>query len=255
MVSIRFFQLVLLFCFSCQAFAIEVPSLMYRTDTRPPDEIFQNGFESWGDEIEVLRHVLGTSIVEKKTGLIATTSEMSVAWDIASKYLIDENNEQDHIWIYLITPGINFYNVNSSLLNAYMHGTGDLVPSQALFTYATFSHEHEFAAESLIVNTQIKGAARIKVRTRPDGEEEIYVEKKELNGAYNPTTPEVSSEFLPAIEMPADFDVYYEGDLRLYPITAALGVSGYIGRGTKYKKTKFSTLANVIKEKGLVSFD
>lgn len=260
MALIRFFQLVLLFCFSCHAFAIEAPQQVYRVDTRHPDEIFQHGFEAWGNIIEVLRHVTGTSIVDRTSGLVSTTSDFGVARNIVSRYLLDEDHDEAEIWIYIITPGFNFYDVNASLLHAFMHGVGDLMPGQALYTHAVFGHEREFAADGLISTTQIQGALRATRIVLPNGEEDIHIDDLEHgvpNPEYTPTYPQISPENLPIVEMPEDFEVYYDGDLQLYPVTAALGVNGCIGVGgeTQCKKTKFSKVVDVIERKVFATFN
>ncbi|GAA2523155.1 scabin-related ADP-ribosyltransferase [Pilimelia columellifera] len=49
---------------------------LYRSDTRDPDEIFANGFESRGDNMDVLEHASGWS---KDSGYVATATSEKVA--------------------------------------------------------------------------------------------------------------------------------------------------------------------------------
>ena len=79
---------------------------LYRFDTRSPLEIQQlGGFKSWGDNMNLLEHANGTSIANKTSGYIGTSTNKLAALELSSERVG---------YIYKIKP-INGVNVNAKL--------------------------------------------------------------------------------------------------------------------------------------------
>ncbi len=256
---IKVLQLIFLCLLPCHVFAIEAPNEVYRIESRTPDYIFEHGFSSWGESIELLRHVNGESLIDRTSGLISTSSDYDVMRDIAINYLINEGHHNEVLWIYTITPGYQFHDVNGSLLHANMLSEGGIIAGQTLYTYANFAHEEEFAAEGHILPSQVRSAVSARYMRLPNGEEIVYIDNDNgvSNPQYVPTPASISTEFLPVIPMPSDFPVYYAGDLRWHPVTASLDVHECVGVGGQIEceKTLFSTTIEVIKRKVFATFN
>nr|WP_244891701.1 hypothetical protein [Micromonospora yangpuensis] len=103
---------------------------LYRSDTRDPSEIFANGFESRGDNMDVLEHASGWS---RDSGYVSTTTSERVA----------------------INRGGNVYEVRA-----------DGVDVNKEFPGNPFSHEREVAvprsiAPECIVSCRLPDGARV----------------------------------------------------------------------------------------------
>lgn len=158
----------LLFCFvmtisfSTNSFAIVPPERVYRTDSRAPQMIFQNGFTSWGQNRDLLRHVIGDSSRDRTDGLISTSGNWDSARQITTDLLL-AREVGSIFYIYSIRPSQSFYDVNGSLIrNNMINSNNDLGP-QSLYVYTTFSWQEEFASEYSIPRENIEYAQEARL--------------------------------------------------------------------------------------------
>jgi len=95
----------------------ELPTVLYRVDTRPPEEVFQDGFSAWGSDLDLVRHTINTQ--DRSSGFVATTSDLAAANRIANDYLAQTDaaggRRYRTVWLYRIAPGSDMHNVAQSL--------------------------------------------------------------------------------------------------------------------------------------------
>jgi RHS repeat-associated protein len=95
------------------AFSLKAsPDLLFRFDTRAPEEI-QNasGFQSWGNNMNLSEHVDGSSLLNKTSGYVGTTTDPSVLSEWQEGY------EQGYI--YQIQRPANAIDVNAQYGSQY----------------------------------------------------------------------------------------------------------------------------------------
>ncbi|EBC5529440.1 hypothetical protein C3M26_21680 [Salmonella enterica] len=100
------------------------PKFVYRVDSRRPDEIFQNGFEAWGNNYNLIAHVNGASCSTSgsQSGFISTTSNLDAANAIAEQHVA----ERGVAYIYTIRADNTFYNAAESI--DWLHSTYNAGP-------------------------------------------------------------------------------------------------------------------------------
>ena len=95
----------------------ELPRILYRVDTRPPEVVFRDGFSAWGNNMDLVRHTINTR--DNSSGFVALTDDLGAANQIANDYLsdLDEagNRRHDRVWVYRVAPGADVHNVTRSL--------------------------------------------------------------------------------------------------------------------------------------------
>lgn len=121
--------LFILSIFSVQtiyAFADDVPNkgTVFRVDTRPPDEIFRDGFRSWGDDDNVRDHSSGASCYNhrRESAFVAVTTDPEYAGQYARRLA---EQMEGTAYVYIITSRDNMYNFFETLRVAgYQTGLG-----------------------------------------------------------------------------------------------------------------------------------
>ncbi|RNA61476.1 hypothetical protein D1631_05780 [Chryseobacterium nematophagum] len=104
---------------------IPIPNLVYRVDSRSPDEIFRDGFTARGISYNLGNHVLGGSYLNN-SGYISTSENMESTINMTSSSInnslqttwgVDSYGRgQFRTWIYFIAPSpTNFISVNANL--------------------------------------------------------------------------------------------------------------------------------------------
>lgn len=102
-----------LFLISAHAFSTD---FVYRVDTRPPDVIFAQGFNSWGDNLNLQQHLRGHSCTPSgESAFISTTTSLSETNSIARQYFSSRSGSGRRYYRYRIRADINFYNVAPSV--------------------------------------------------------------------------------------------------------------------------------------------
>ncbi|MGW8955492.1 alpha/beta hydrolase [Streptomyces sp. NPDC055709] len=92
------------------------PTVLYRVDTRPPSEIFAEGFSSYGKDLDLEKHARGATTIgnsreAKSSGFVATTSNRNFAVRFSEQLLSDKPT----VYLYEIVPNRSFYDLRSSL--------------------------------------------------------------------------------------------------------------------------------------------
>lgn len=213
------------------AYALEPPVVVYRADFREPAVIFANGFEPWGEDNELLRHVSGENSRSHTSGLVGTTSDFNAIRRLATELLIPTDRD-DTLWIYSITPSREFYDVNGSLLHATMANQNSAtIPGQALHLYSMFAWQEEFAALNGIRSTQIIEAISARRVVDEDGDASVVIDHEHVfaNNHYIPSNPEINPGYLNATAVLDNFSVFFIGDLHRNPILASFDVEGCVG--------------------------
>lgn len=124
----------------------EPPKIVYRMDTRPPEVIFENGFENWGDETSLFEHVEGISMgLTDGTGsaYVATTTNLDYALEFARAV------RPNVFYIYEIRASNNFYSIYESF-NEYAN-----IESGYSAIRDNFESSNEYVAYRGIPNRQI----------------------------------------------------------------------------------------------------
>lgn len=210
---------ILIFYTLKTAYAVPPPDVVYRYDSRPPNQIFAAGFRSWGDDEDLLRHVSGESINNRTSAFVSTTSNWMTIEQMA-RTLMGPNTQA---WVYAIRPTANFHDINGSLINSSIQHVEHLYTSrQSMALYRIFSWQEEFAAYNTITNTQIHYAQAIT----SNEENAITISPVQVhNAAYEQRAPQISHNFLNATDAVIP-NVYYLGDFDHNPVEPALGIDG-----------------------------
>lgn len=94
------------------------PRFLYRLDERSPNEIFRDGFKSWGGDEDIVRHLEGESTRNKASAYIATSeSKQYLTGRFAYIYGRAQTKAKEQapndIYVYTIANRSNFTCVNS----------------------------------------------------------------------------------------------------------------------------------------------
>lgn len=218
-------------CFSCLFFFLAAisaipsfsftPAVVYRVDYRHPDEIFERGFTSWGRNTELLTHIIGDSIRNRTDGLIATTSSIESARQIAADVM---PSDDDVAWLYEIIPNDNFYDVNSSLINAATtHNFTSDIATQSLNVNTRYSWQFEYVSTAAINRNQIIRARENRwVNGRIEWHNTIIRE----NGYVGNITPSVNHNYLTLTQTVDGLPVNFFGRYDDNPIGIYFGRDG-----------------------------
>lgn len=179
----------------------EIPSLLYRVDSRNPTEIFESGFQIPGSGVNenLLDHVNGFSLIDGTADLAKTTNFVSTSTDIsmAAKWIRTKDID---VWVYAIEPDISFYSINSSLENAAKNNADPLLRRWSNRVLDAFGNQSEWVARGGIKTENIVGA--IPYRASIDGSripDIAGIINNDLNYVESTTSP--SSDPFPITEV------------------------------------------------------
>lgn len=224
--SIYLFVSALFLSLPLSVMAVTPPDQVYRGDFRSPDDIFRTGFISWGDNRELLHHVVGVSSRDRNDGLISTTSNFDAMRQIAVDLLIPTDVDET-LWIYAIRPGNTFYDINGSLMHANMQQHGTDIRQQSLYAYVTFAWQEEFASLGIIPTQQIEYAQSARRVVHTDGTAEVIISNERVyNNAYVNGAPAINSGYINATQSVEGIPTYYFGDVHRNPVQASFDVDG-----------------------------
>ncbi|MDC7862235.1 scabin-related ADP-ribosyltransferase [Pantoea ananatis] len=121
----RIFLVLIFFTSIISCAKAEPPNFVWRTDTRDYNEIFQNGFKSWGGNNNIYEHLSGVSCFsyqdEHDSAFISTTASHEAAVDFADVELSEAYSKKAGksavVYIYKIRATNNFYDGVTSLEN------------------------------------------------------------------------------------------------------------------------------------------
>lgn len=133
---------------------VSVPAFVYRTDTRGPDEIFDEGFEILGMNDNVFDHLSGS-----ESAFVSTSSE-----ELSALAMLENEEAENQIigWLYKIAPDSAFFSMNASLQRVINdpQATADM-QAQALHYLQAYGGEYEWAAHVGIPSEHIVEAAPV----------------------------------------------------------------------------------------------
>lgn len=121
----KFILITLFWAISFCSFAVENTGRLYRVDTRGPDEIFNNGFHSFGDNDNLRDHSRGASCTrgDQTSAFISVSADPEYAATYARRLLQHVNQP---VYVYIINSTQNMYNMATSLRNIdYQTGIRD----------------------------------------------------------------------------------------------------------------------------------
>lgn len=185
MKSIYFYGLIYLLFFSSlpfKAIANPPPKFVYRYDTRPPGEIFNNGFTAMGVELgnnDPLLHIVGGDVLDD-TRFISTSESPGALVNVFTEMQIESNTRE--IYLYRIRAAPNFYSMLDYLNNLIQigHITGDSRVTLAASLLERYRYQREWFAVDRIDANQIAGVQRLLNH----GEEHVSIGPEELNRNY-----------------------------------------------------------------------
>ncbi|MFD1792195.1 hypothetical protein ACFSE0_11160 [Ochrobactrum teleogrylli] len=152
-------SLLLIAAFVKSTLAQEVPDVLFRADRRDPSIIFASGFQSWGDDEDIIRHVSGYSVgVFPSSNYVATTTSA----EIAAKFLSWDQSYQT-FWVYTIRPNNSFYSANLSLREIVNTSNDENVIAEAR---SLISSQNEWLALRQIPPSQIISATEYRNNTQ-----------------------------------------------------------------------------------------
>ncbi|MUV14053.1 hypothetical protein [Noviluteimonas gilva] len=102
--------------------------LVYRADSRPPEDMFASGFFGRGSNMDLLAHTLGGSCEETNLARASTWVSMSAEHETAIGFAtgrlegIEENGPEHSMWIYTIRPDETYLDVRSVIQSAAFAG-------------------------------------------------------------------------------------------------------------------------------------
>ncbi|MFD1792207.1 hypothetical protein ACFSE0_11270 [Ochrobactrum teleogrylli] len=251
---------------SKEALSVEAPAFVYRFDSRSPNSpnnLFQNGFKSWGGNDNIIQHVTGDSVGgvtgnKENSAFIPTSDEFDSALDFARMTFGGISSLQDKtLWIYKIKTSNSFYYVPSTLQsiidkNYYKNSRDSLLIIEYLIR--EYESEREWVAVREIKNSQIYSAFPISY---DKSTHKISVSKELLNDKYvyiseNPIPPYVYT--------PGDttiYNIYAYNGLKITPdqcqidgnakgATNLKDDSSFCGKFKKYTPKKYANLLRYI---------
>ncbi|MEB7886052.1 scabin-related ADP-ribosyltransferase [Serratia fonticola] len=91
------------------------PIFVYRLDERNHVEIFSNGFQSWGQDEDILKHITGASTRNHTSAYIATSSDVNYLKKFAYLYgrsqRMFKGNTPETLYVYKIRNQPNMISV------------------------------------------------------------------------------------------------------------------------------------------------
>jgi hypothetical protein len=138
------------------------PTVLYRVDTRPPDEVFTEGFQPLGTESNLIAHVIGQSIADRTSSFIALTDDLAYAQRLAVQTV--NGVGRPDAYIYTIEPRQSMFSVNVSLRDSddalQASGLGDTDAHRILLNsvLSVMQHQHEWVSDEAIPSTAIRSA-------------------------------------------------------------------------------------------------
>ncbi len=89
---------------------------VYRVDSRPPDTIFRDGFNSHGDNLNLQQHIRGYSCAagSRDSAFIATTTNIDETYSIARQYF-SSSTFTGRMYRYRIRADTNYYHLEPSV--------------------------------------------------------------------------------------------------------------------------------------------
>jgi pertussis toxin subunit 1 len=167
----------------------ENPRLLWRIDTRTPNQIFNSGFASWGNNDNVRDHISGASCVElpqaeRDTAFISVSADRNWIEQVAAERAMLTPSVA--IYIYQIRADSNFYNGERSLQYYANEHPDELIP---LLAYSPSRESNEYLSYLEINSQNIVSAAGLVYHQGA-----IIELPEERNPHYRPLDTQASEE-------------------------------------------------------------
>ncbi|MFQ2123353.1 phospholipase effector Tle1 domain-containing protein [Aeromonas jandaei] len=130
-----------------------LPTRVYRSDLRSPDEVFSNGMPISGTDDDIYRHVNGSSCKKGTSAFLATSDNL----EFLKKHWAKDGllmSKQDFIYIYEIIPDARFFNAYHSLSYTSKKNKDSSLQSTA----ERFKHQGEWLAKGGVSAENIASA-------------------------------------------------------------------------------------------------
>lgn len=169
----------------------EVPTDLFRRDTRGPDIIFNQGFLARGSNTNLIQHVSGVSLHGDRgtvplSGWVSTSA--SLRWTTIPRYPITE------FWVYTITPDSRAYSVQASFehyINTNPDSSGAAYVRRLLELYGD---QHEWSVLGGIPASSVRFATRYVFT-----EGEFRADEIRQNPGYRSSIPSANPEPYPLV--------------------------------------------------------
>ena len=149
-----------------------LPTRVYRSDLRSPDEVFSNGMPISGTDDDIYRHVNGSSCKKGTSAFLATSDNL----EFLKKHWAKDGllmSKQDFIYIYEIIPDARFFNAYHSLSYTSKKNKDSSLQSTA----ERFKHQGEWLAKGGVSAENIASA---EVYGRTDkGNDIVFIKRVE----------------------------------------------------------------------------
>ncbi|MDF3982561.1 hypothetical protein P3W23_11230 [Luteibacter sp. PPL554] len=156
----------------------------YRMDTRPPHEVFRDGFTARGDNPSVFEHVVGFTCQpgNPTTAFVAVTAD--------ERFAIDWGRQNEavgtHFYVYRLRASDHFHNAAQSLFHASRQTHDDIYDVTAW----TYLAESEWVTRHPVPATNIIEATEYISRGRQQAPERLrhyeHLGASNLPGSINP---------------------------------------------------------------------
>ncbi|NWC09124.1 hypothetical protein HX776_09880 [Pseudomonas agarici] len=170
---------VLLFC----SLVLATPSEVYRVDERDPDEIFRDGFLSWGKNDYLLDHVLGASLLQRGdrgSFFVATTDNFETAKFIAQRrYHFQPNLRNRSLYIYTIRADQHFYEVDRYMESMESNPPKEENQRSIAEARRAYAYQREWVAAGGVPAKQISEAREVMYAN-----EEVVLGSESTNAGY-----------------------------------------------------------------------
>jgi hypothetical protein len=141
---------------------LPAPAVLYRVDTRTPDEVFPDGFQPLGKDTNLIAHVIGQSIADRTSAFVGLTDNLEYAQRLAIQ--ITNGAGRPNAYIYTIESRRSMFSVNASLRDsddALQAGGLTDTDTYRIFLNSVLSatqHQHEWVADGAIPGPAIRSA-------------------------------------------------------------------------------------------------
>ncbi|WP_344025801.1 hypothetical protein [Streptomyces luteireticuli] len=166
------------------------PTCVYRVDSRPPSEVFAEGFKvpGAGTNNNLLDHINGRSTMQANgtlkgtTNFVSTTTGTEYVTNYAGRLKLDLKAKGGEGWIYVIQPDHTFYDARASLARAAKSKSPE-VANAAKQTLKYYGYQAEWAAHGSIRPELVQHAVPVKM---VNGLPEPDWSRLETNKNYRP---------------------------------------------------------------------
>ena len=204
------------------SWAIPPISEVYRIDTRSPEEIRRVGgmrpraIEGHIHDDDLAHHFEGESVEGGTSNFVSTTGTIQHAIDHLDFVANDGEEEDQRVWIYLIRPTTNFYNVNASIAEVSQNAQNEEQRRRAQYLINSYyTGMDEYAAQGGFNDSRIIsyiGITRAEISNNPNiiYDESLWERNPTYDQQYDQNT--TNTELYPYVGVFGDRVLELEGE-------------------------------------------